>query len=531
MLLRARHRAPRRAPRLLSALLGTALVAGTGLALAPTPSAAATAPAGIVQRSGSSLVLDGSPYRFLGYHVPLGPSPAHPVCPGYSDAAVATTLAQAQQASGANAVRVWMYQSYGGPQDWSRFDLVFSEARKAGVRVIATLTNQWGQCEGKYADGSLPVKTLPWYQSGYRSPDPGYALSFRDFAAAMAARYKDEPALLAWQLVNEAEPKKADGTCDEAAGASALRAFSDDVVGVIRAANDPHLVSLGSIGSGQCGLSGSADYRYVHAGALDVCEYHDYTPLSAVPGDAWNGLKTRIADCAADGKPLFVGEAGIQGGIQADGSVGAVTADTLARRASLFDAKITQQLSAGVAGFLVWEKAPVNDDGFTIGTGDPLEKVMLSHAFPTAPITASPAPSATSSTTTSTGTTTTPTAATPSPTASATASPTAGTSTVTTSTTTTSGSATTGVLSGITGPKGTATLSLRTGAGPLSVTLRGISATAVTLSVRDAAGAVVSGSGLLPLTLTATVPAGTQYLTVTGPKRLRFSLALSYTAP
>jgi hypothetical protein len=390
--------------------------------------------------------------------------------------------------------------------------------------VIATLTSQWGDCEPRRADGSLVVKRLGWYQSGYRSPDPGYGLSFRDFAAAMAARYRDEPALLAWQLVNEAEPKKDDGSCDEAAAAGALRAFSDDVVAAVRGAGDPHLVGLGSMGSGQCGLSGSADYRYVHAGALDMCEYHDYSPMQAVPGDAWNGLATRVADCAAVGKPLFVGEAGVPAGIQADGSTGPVTADTLARRAALFDDKLTKQTAAGVAGFLVWQKATSNGDGFTVLDGDPVEKVLLQHAPQAGPFgngTPTASPTATASPSPSASSSPAPTlAATPSPTAS----PTAGTTTVV--------QTLTSVISGATNLRGTGSAVLPTGAGRLILVVRSMKTSTVSLAVRDSAGHVLaSARGAMPLTLSTQVPAGRQGVTVTGPPRLAFTLTASYPTP
>ena len=58
---------------------------------------------------------------------------------------------------------------------------------------------------------------------------------------------------------------------------------------------DPyHLVSLGTTGEGHCGLVG-ADYQYVHAGAVDICEYHDY---SAAPETA-----PRVNLCAGLQKP------------------------------------------------------------------------------------------------------------------------------------------------------------------------------------------------------------------------------------
>ena len=82
---------------------------------------------------------------------------------------------------------------------------------------------------------------------------------------------------------------------------------------------DPnHLVSLGTMGSGQCGTA-NGDYRMVHE-PVDVCEYHDYdyegnpsdNADNPIPGDEWNGLAKRLDQCGPSGldKPLFIGEAG-----------------------------------------------------------------------------------------------------------------------------------------------------------------------------------------------------------------------------
>ena len=51
----------------------------------------------------------------------------------------------------------------------------------------------------------------------------------------------------------------------------------------IKSIDPNHLVSLGTIGSGQCGTSGDY-YKQLHAiPTIDLCEVHDYDPWS---GDA-----------------------------------------------------------------------------------------------------------------------------------------------------------------------------------------------------------------------------------------------------
>jgi hypothetical protein len=143
----------------------------------------------------------------------------------------------------------------------------------------------------------------------------------------------------------------------ETTAAWALRAFADGVTSQIRSVDPNHLVSLGTIGTGQCGLQGS-DYEYVHAGHVELCDYHDYYDATqAMPDDGYNRLAQRIAQCDQLGMPLVVSESGIVADVGAQGqSTGTIDADTLRQRADFFQAKLGAAFGAGVAGYLIWEK-------------------------------------------------------------------------------------------------------------------------------------------------------------------------------
>ena len=95
-----------------------------------------------------------------------------------------------------------------------------------------------------------------------------------------------------------------------------------------------HLVSLGTIGTGQCGAIG-AEYQYVHGSpAIDMCEFHDYDHATQpLPGDQWNGFAVRVSQCNALGKPMLIGESGVVADAATNGgSSGSITATTLLRR-------------------------------------------------------------------------------------------------------------------------------------------------------------------------------------------------------
>lgn len=267
--------------------------------------------------------------------------------------------------SGLEVFRSWFFQSLAtrnGVRDWSAFDHTLQVAADHHVKVIVTLGNQWGDCE------STGYKDLGWYQTRYLQQQGGELVSYRAWVQEAISRYRNDPTIAMWQLMNEAEASDSRyGNCQETSAASALRAFTDDVGGLAHSLDSRHLVNLGTLGSGQCGTA-NANYQYLHSSAgTDLCEFHDYgSPSVPMPGDEWNGLQVRLNQCNTNlGKPLFGGETGI--------SIPDEVA-TQSERASAFDAKLAAQFTAGVVGELLWAlNSNCSNDCTTydIGPGDP----------------------------------------------------------------------------------------------------------------------------------------------------------------
>jgi len=370
-----------------------ACIAAIGLfGVAAVPAAASS---GFVEADRTRFALDGRPWRPIGYNqYRLTSQPGGYVCdPGYgaiSDASLGRRLDEMRDA-GANTVRTWFFQSYYQGGGWAPFDRVLRAAAARGLRVIPTLVNHYPDCEPP----SGGAKSTGFYETAFRSPGYGYSLSFKEYARMVAEHYAADRTVAFWQLVNEAE------ACGSG-GPAALRSFAGEMRAQLRAVDPSHLVSLGTIGANQCGTTGD-DYRTVNE-AVDVCEVHDYgAPQAAMPGDATNGIARRIRQCTDLGKPIFVGEAGIQSDVDANGgSSGTTTAATLRRRAEFFAAKIAAQLRAGMDGYLMWDKILENSDSpfnassgrfgigrFGIGTTeDPVAVVMrAASTAPAAPIT------------------------------------------------------------------------------------------------------------------------------------------------
>ncbi len=380
---------------LVSMLRLRRILAAVALAGALLSSAAvATASPGYVAASGSQFSLDGRPWRPIGYNqYRLTSIPGGYVCDaGYgaiSDASLGQRLDD-MKAAGANVVRTWFFQSFFDGGGWAPFDRLLDAASARGMTVIGVLVNHYPDCEP--SGGSQ--KTTAFYASGFRDPGFGYVRSFEAYARMVATRYASNRTIAFWQLVNEAEtPADPPLAGCGVGGAAALRAFASSMRAALRDVDPSHLVSLGTIGSGQCGAS-FLEYASLHE-VVDVCEVHDYgAPQVAMPGDAFNGIAVRIAQCNELGKPIFVGEAGIPASVGADGlPTATTTAATLTRRAQFFDAKLAAQLGAGMDGYLIWDKIAENSDspfagldGFGIGrfgigtTEEPVSAVMRARA-------------------------------------------------------------------------------------------------------------------------------------------------------
>jgi mannan endo-1,4-beta-mannosidase len=338
----------------------------------PAPTAAPTAtlvqtppPAGYIGRLGTELTLGGKPFTFTGFNIYQANSRSN--CSYTMGTGGALDTALTDIGSGAEVFRAWFFQrlaTTNGQRDWSAFDHTLAVAKAHGVKVIVALGNQWGSCESPTSQ----VKWASWYTGGYKTQVlPSTTVPYRQWVQEIVSRYRNDPTIAMWQLMNEAEVKVDNtSTCAPAAD---LYNFAADVSGLIKSIDPNHLVSLGTMGSGQCGTQG-ADYSKVHSiSTIDVCEYHDYGHESeALPVK----LAGDIAACNALDKPIFVGESGIKA---------TTVGGTLSARAAAFDAKLVAMSAAGVRGFLVWSwnNAAPTTNNWPVGPGDPTINVIDTH--------------------------------------------------------------------------------------------------------------------------------------------------------
>jgi endo-1,4-beta-mannosidase len=320
-------------------------------------------PPGFVTAAGGRLWLAGKQFRFAGINVWNADTPAGNPLYGCGQPANLDAIAP-EFGPGIQVVRVWFFQRLAttpdGRRDWSAFDRTLSAASRHHLKVVVALGNEWYNCEG-YTNAKAGYKDEEWYRQGYRTKRPlGQSESYRDWVQEVVARYRDNPTIMMWQLMNEAEDALwYEGPCGPEAS-TVLRSFTSDVSRLVKRTDPWHLVSLGTVGSGQCGAA-AGEYRSLYAiPTVDVADYHDYS-LATLSSDGSNGLAERLSQMAAIGKPLVVSELGVLPS----------AAGGLSQRAALIRKKIDAQRAAGADGVLLWSWPGAPVDGYQIGPGDP----------------------------------------------------------------------------------------------------------------------------------------------------------------
>ena len=317
------------------ALAARITVAGTLVACesvpAPPPACTSSPRSGdpFVRADGTQLCLGGERFRFVGVNrYDLLSSSVSPCGRTYDDAELDQLCAEAA-AVGARVVRTWAFAHFtDGGANFSALDRLLAAAKKYDLRLILTLENEWRDCTDADPATTDGRKGVSWFTDGWHT-------TFEPHAQALVSRYRDEPQIVAWQLMNEAE-------CPDAA---VLRQFAVDASTLVRSLAPHHLISLGTIGSGQAGTQGNDYLRLHEIPTIDLVEAHDY----GSEREAWpSSVSACFAVARALGKPFFIGEAGIA-------APSPLYPFSYAERAQLFDAKLAAALRQHeTSGYLVW---------------------------------------------------------------------------------------------------------------------------------------------------------------------------------
>lgn len=365
--------------QLTSVSLGTAIVTVTYQGVSTNETVTVLSPA--ISSSGIGLLLNGEPFRFTGLNA-YSAGTYWGVNPGcgimFTDQQLDSFFGSLRPHS---LVRIWVRQgsmAWNGnthTQDFTSLDRVFNAAARHGQMILASIADGGGGCD----DGV--VKDVNWYNGGFTNvynSNGTTPLSFWNYVQLVVNHYKNHPALGIWEPINEPQGwlNGTNHTCDEAAGAAALRYFFDTVGAKIHQLDTNHLVCSGFQGTGQCGCTGG-NYLHIHQSpGIDIASVHDYT-YDGLYSDPYNGLQLRLTQMAQIGKPLIIGESG------------AIASDTQAcqmtrlQRSEFLRSKMDAQFPAGVAGFIVWDFVPGTASGCayeTIDATDPIIPLLYGYA-------------------------------------------------------------------------------------------------------------------------------------------------------
>ena len=287
---------------------------------------------GLVRASGTTLIADGKPFFARGVN-----------CYFLSFVSRATQLGILADAAecGVNVIRTWAFhETYrragtghspcfqyleggrihfnDGPAGLERLDSLIASATEAGIRLILPLVNQWPDFGG-----------IHFYLQALNLPDEP-AVFFRSPHAQNAClrwiehvvtrhntltgrAYADEPAILAWELINE--PR-----CPVPQGSETLLHWADMMSSAIKTLDRNHLVMAGDEGffqrrsrshlyDGRYGVDTEALLRLPSIDAGTFHLYPEHWALSPGPGaDRWIAAHLELSSRV--GKPMLLEEFG-----------------------------------------------------------------------------------------------------------------------------------------------------------------------------------------------------------------------------
>lgn len=293
-----------------------------------------------------ALSVNGEPFRFVGVNAYYLHEEATRALRGSEEARgrLDEVLARATEL-GATVVRTWAFNDHPGhdtvlqrrplvydAEALEGLDQVIAAAGAHGLRLVLPLGNYWPDY------GGVP-QYLRWHGLRADAPqlfftDPDVRAHYRAHIANVVGRtnsvtgvpYREDPTILAWELLNE---PRGTGLDD---GGAALAAWVTEMAGVVRGVDPNHLVGTGEEGFDAVGNLDAPAWNRLGAGevvspaggsdflantaAVDFASVHVYPQAWGVPramaaeaGARWIAEHARLA--SSIDRPLVVGEFGL----------------------------------------------------------------------------------------------------------------------------------------------------------------------------------------------------------------------------
>ena len=308
---------------------------------------------GFLYREGTTLMLDGQPYRSVGFNSFQLSGCGHS-WELFSAAEVDSLLASLPKNM---LLRTWAFAG-----NDVHTESIVRAAERHGVKLILALADGRSSCgefDGAPAgDGS--GKTDAWYSEGYKT-------HYLEHVRAIVQRFRDSEAVGMWEIINEPSVDSLD----------ILIQFMHTMAAFIKQLDPNHLVETGSFAPWAYG--GAEGYRRLHDSPyIDVGDIHDYDydyeMSRQIESPHFSGAQQVLTLL---GKAIIVGETGISSGSHED------CPTDVARRAQDMRRKFDAYLAKGAVAVLVWNLArEARQCGFTFAPDDPLLRTILEYQYP-----------------------------------------------------------------------------------------------------------------------------------------------------
>lgn len=323
-----------------------------------------------VQRVGTTFQLDGIPWIATGVNLSNAANGVADCGPVWTATDKREQFRRIADVARCSLVRVSFYQGYapstGGVTNFAGLDSAVALAKEYGLRLMVTFEDHWGHCFGD------TTKVDTWYTTTYaNSTYNNYALAYKEYVRRVVDRYKNDPTIFAWSLMNEATPRS---QSTNAYNLSALLSFTTDMAAYVKSIDANHLVTIGMGGTDDPD-SGEA-WRQVHSLAnVDFADVHYYADSNIPwPGQAatytntQTSLAARVWQTQQLGKPVIIGE------------TGDTVPDPPLTRAVNMNNRIGAAFDNGVRAVCMWAWEPLNYGEHSINVGDPLVESLAGHA-------------------------------------------------------------------------------------------------------------------------------------------------------
>ncbi|KAK6524456.1 hypothetical protein TWF281_011364 [Arthrobotrys megalospora] len=243
--------------------------------------AGGSCPSSFVSTSGKEFRLDGKKFYFAGsnaYFIPMY---------GPNDFLDIDTALDNFAASGLKVLRTWGFADFSGQQadyvtvfqDWTsvppkileteerglpRLDHVITGAEQRGIKIILPFVNNWPE----YGGIDLYVDKVMGGSGNHGDFYTNTAIKniYKNYVKTVVNRYKNSPAIMAWELTNEmrcAGNRLGAGSCT----AATTTAWAKEMSEYIKSLDPCHLVAVGD--EGFMNVPGNGDYVYSGSPGVD----------------------------------------------------------------------------------------------------------------------------------------------------------------------------------------------------------------------------------------------------------------------